>query len=224
MASRQAMTDAEWSSCTDPGRMLRFLRLRQGYRKMYLFAVACCRRRWDLLPEASRQCVEVVERYADGLATLDEVEAARAAASEAANWARLGKDAARTYTLALAAVNATNPSPFEAARHAAMFSADRNQPGNDQADLLRDIAGNPFRPVRWKRSWLSWNDGVLPRLAQAAYDERHPESGVLDPTRFAILADALEDAGCTDRTILDHCRSGEHVRGCWLLDLVRSID
>ena len=36
-----------------------------------------------------------------------------------------------------------------------------------------------------------------------------------------ILADALEDAGCTNQDILNHCRGGgEHVRGCWVVDLL----
>lgn len=36
-----------------------------------------------------------------------------------------------------------------------------------------------------------------------------------------ILADALEDAGCTDRPLLDHCRcAGPHDPGCWTLALV----
>jgi len=36
-----------------------------------------------------------------------------------------------------------------------------------------------------------------------------------------ILADALQDAGCNNDDILDHCRgSGQHVRGCWVIDLL----
>ena len=58
-------------------------------------------------------------------------------------------------------------------------------------------------------------------LAQAAYDERELPSGTLDATRLAVLADALEEAGCPDRTILDHLRGpGPHVRGCWAVDLL----
>ncbi len=39
--------------------------------------------------------------------------------------------------------------------------------------------------------------------------------------RLALLADALEDAGCTDADILAHCRGpGPHVRGCWVVDLL----
>jgi hypothetical protein len=50
------------------------------------------------------------------------------------------------------------------------------------------------------------------QVARAIYDGR----------RFAdlpVLADALEESGCTDEAILRHCRSGgEHARGCWVLD------
>jgi hypothetical protein len=77
--------------------------------------------------------------------------------------------------------------------------------------LLRDVLGNPFRPVIVEPSWRSSN---VVTLARAIYDERAFD-------RMPILADALEDAGCTNPDILDHCRQpGEHVRGCWLVDLV----
>jgi hypothetical protein len=39
--------------------------------------------------------------------------------------------------------------------------------------------------------------------------------------RLPVLADALEEAGCTISDILDHCRGpGPHVRGCWVVDLL----
>jgi hypothetical protein len=67
---------------------------------------------------------------------------------------------------------------------------------------------------------LAWHDGVVVRLAQAAYEERHLPEGTLDNTRLRILADALEEAGCTDADILGHLRGpGPHVRGCWPVDL-----
>jgi hypothetical protein len=59
------------------------------------------------------------------------------------------------------------------------------------------------------------------RLAEAAYEERSLPEGTLDAARLAILADALEDAGCTDTDILGHLREpGPHVRGCWAVDRV----
>jgi hypothetical protein len=83
-----------------------------------------------------------------------------------------------------------------------------------QAGLLHEIFGNPFRPAALDPSWLAWHDGAVRKMARAIYDER----------RFAdlpILADALEDAGCAEAAILAHCREpGEHVRGCWVVDLL----
>jgi hypothetical protein len=80
--------------------------------------------------------------------------------------------------------------------------------------LLRDLGGNPFRPVTVEPYWLAWNHGTVPALARRIYEERAFSD-------LPILADALEDAGCTDAAILDHCRSeGPHARGCWVLDLL----
>ena len=80
-----------------------------------------------------------------------------------------------------------------------------------QCSLIRDIFGNPFRPETIYSAWLT------PRVvieAQAIYDERAFE-------RMPVLGDALEDAGCTNVDIVQHCRRpAEHVRGCWAVDLV----
>jgi hypothetical protein len=83
-----------------------------------------------------------------------------------------------------------------------------------QAALIREIFGNPFRPPAVDPAWLRWNDGTVPRLARVIYDERSFET-------LPVLADALEDAGCTDVALLQHCRSGAvHVRGCWAVDAI----
>ena len=83
------------------------------------------------------------------------------------------------------------------------------------------VALRPKTAARWVDSvWLAWRDCTVPQLARAAYDRRLPE-GTLDPSRLILLADALEDAGCTDAELLGHLRSpGPHVRGCWAVDLV----
>ena len=80
--------------------------------------------------------------------------------------------------------------------------------------MLRDIFRNPFRPISLDAAWLWWNDGTVRKIAQVIYDDR-------TFTHMPILADALEEAGCTEQSILNHCRSGgEHVRGCWVVDLL----
>jgi hypothetical protein len=86
---------------------------------------------------------------------------------------------------------------------------------------LWDIFGNPFHHVSLDPAWLAWNGGAAVKLSQAAYEDRLLPSGELDPARLAVLADALEEAGCADANILAHCRGpGPHVRGCWVVDLL----
>jgi hypothetical protein len=80
-----------------------------------------------------------------------------------------------------------------------------------QASLLRDIIGNPFCPVALNPAWLTPN---VTALARSIYADRN----FID---LPILADALEEAGCTRPELLTHLRGpGPHVLGCWALDLV----
>jgi hypothetical protein len=83
-----------------------------------------------------------------------------------------------------------------------------------QAELLRELLGNPFRPPTLDPAWLAWGDGTVARIARAIAEE-----GAFAQT--PILADALEEAGCADERILEHLRGpGPHLRGCWALDLI----
>jgi hypothetical protein len=77
------MTLADWQTCTDPGKMLAYLSGKASERKLRLFACACCRRIWNLLhEEGSRQAVETAERFADGLASADELAQAKVRAKK----------------------------------------------------------------------------------------------------------------------------------------------
>jgi hypothetical protein len=80
-----------------------------------------------------------------------------------------------------------------------------------RADLFRDIIGNPFRPVTADPSWLT---STVVSLAEGIYADRAFD-------RLPILADALQDAGCDNPDVLEHCHGpGPHVRGCWVVDLI----
>jgi hypothetical protein len=90
-----------------------------------------------------------------------------------------------------------------------------------RSDRVRDLVGNPFKRARVDPSWRT--PRVL-ALAEAAYTERVLPAGTLDGARLALLADALEEAGCDNPDILTHLRGPcPHVRGCWVVDLVRSV-
>jgi hypothetical protein len=80
-----------------------------------------------------------------------------------------------------------------------------------QAAFLRDIIGNPFRPVALERGWLIHQ---VVTLARAIYEDRAF-------SQMPTLGLALEEAGCGSADILAHCRSpSEHVRGCWVVDAI----
>jgi hypothetical protein len=86
--------------------------------------------------------------------------------------------------------------------------------GPVQCQFLLDIFGNPFESVMFDPVWLIWSDAIVPRIAQAIYDDRAFD-------RMPLLAEALEAAGCECVNLLDHCRQpADHVRGCWVVDLL----
>jgi hypothetical protein len=229
------MTEAEWLACSDPWPMLQFLGdVQADDRKLRLFACACCRRIWHLLSEqGAREAAELAERFADRLVGDKERSDARREAQLAAQsravtptptapkWQRRAASAVY-YGAARGAWEAANGA-FRLAVDALVWRAGGYECRDAhavsmsehaaQAAALRDIFGNPFRPVGLDPAWRD-GDGAVARLAQAIYDERRFEAS-------PILADALEDAGCTDPAILAHCRGpGPHVRGCWVVDLL----
>jgi hypothetical protein len=225
------MKDREWAASTDPAAMLSFVQANghASERKLRLFACACCRRIWAfLLDGRSRESVEVSERYADGLANREQLASAWEGAMAAARVlghppayaaASVASSDDPSSTTSETAARAAGPSgiPLWEVRATPEFQAERAI----QANLLRDIFGNPFRPPPVRDpTWLTWDDGLVLRLAHAAYDDRLLPSGELDPARLSVLADALLDAGCPqDHELLAHLRSqGPHVRGCAAVD------
>ncbi len=237
------MTEAEWRTCSDPQAMLDFLQGKASERQLRLFACACCRRIWHLLTDPRcRRAVEVAERYADGLASRAELVGAFGGAADAFEDYAAGDpprapaiaDVSQGETAAAAAEDAASseieivPRAAEEAA-AAIGSAVWNvfPPGHArpeenevadaarraeraaQCDLLRDIFGNPFRPVKVDPACRTTE---VVGLARAIHHER-------DFRRTRELRDLLVKAGCNDENLLQHlARSGECVRGCWVLD------
>lgn len=242
------MTETEWFDCSDVSAMLDFLPGKVSDRKLRLFATACCRRIWHRLSDMrSQNAIEVAEQYVDGrrsektrneashvaYALVDPREEPPlgefGSAALAAFWAIEG-DAIEAADAVRDVIWFETHSASSVKRSEKAFNAQEEEQ-ELQCHLLRCIFGNPFRSLppkqgkkQWKeklRTWLHWHDATVPKLAQAIYDERELPSGHLDAARLAILADALEEAGCTDQTILEHCRGpAPHVRGCWVVDLL----
>src|SRR5262245_1277609 len=225
VAEGEEMDEQEWLKCMDPRPMFAFLQNRANVRKWRLFACACCRRIWDLLSEnGSHRNIEAAEQYADGRASLAELDARpqghilETAVDFAVSYA--GYSGPHDWDLDHVAFSAgyVLQAVRDANRRQRRVRAAVKAEERTQANLPRDLYGNPFRIVVFSPSWRT--PAVL-TLAQAAYENRTLPAGTLDPDRLAVLADALEEAGCDNADILSHLRGpGPHVRGCWVVDLL----
>lgn len=209
------LTESEWQVCTDPLRMIRYLRGKFGPRKWLLFAAACCRwLYWEVLPDGlSRRAIAVMEQFADQL--VDRAVLQRAFGDAVGAAAAQGQPTvvhtpaatvARVVGLILCGWNTAGVANILTHFHWNQLAI--------ACHLLREIAGNPFQARHMDPLWLTWKGGVIPALARGMYDSR-------DFADMPILADALEEAGCGDPAVLSHCRKpGPHVRGCWVLDWI----
>ena len=219
------MTEADWLAETDLNRLLSFAEPRLSPRKARLLTAALCRAVG--LPKHHPDflaALDVIERHADGLATSVELDDARQRCrvlaiqqfEDSARSAGVTQGALAIIQSELAwavAFAATTPLSVEAVGRRVLETTHPSY-----ADVLTDacrrrlfdVAGNPFRPVSFDPAWRT---RTAVALAGQMYESR-------DFGAMPILADALQDAGCTSEDILDHCRDAEftHVRGCWVLD------
>jgi hypothetical protein len=192
-------------------------RTKAGQRKLRLYGCACCRWIWHLIPEGPcRQAVETAERYAEGQATKQDLQAALGPAGPF-----LGVGPGPAQRDAVQAVFRVAKPDAKMAAWAGVDASSAFHGGWTKDDgvfcvLLRDLFGNPFQPIVLQRHWLTANGRAAVNLAHAIYDEQAFD-------RLPILADALQDAGCDNADVLDHCRGpGPHARGCWVVDLLRA--
>jgi hypothetical protein len=238
------MTEAEWVACEDPVPMLRYLSgadRRAAERRLRLFACGCGRVFWPGATDPRlADAIAAAERFADGEA--GEAELARLhpehprypAASDREGliheltrpplWSAAADDVPHHllggYTLPsarclLGGRRAGPPPP--GTRSGTHPWHDAHAAGAKEADvamagILRCLAGNPFRPVTFIPEWRT---STVVALARQMYESR-------DFGAMPILADALQDAGCDREDTLSHCRDPQanHVRGCWVVDLV----
>ena len=232
------MTEAEWLACEDTRPMLEYLGEKASDRKLNLFAAWCCWAIWGHMKKGSRRNVEVTERFFEGRARQTVLNAAIAKATAAfEDTSENTIEHYITLPASLVPVNDVQEADCVAytvakvVAHPPVYPDDSIETTDEtettyaakvlseqarQCRVLRCIFGNPFRPVTLGPAWRT---PIVLCLAEAAYDDRSLPSGTLDPDRLAVLADALEDAGCSDADILSHLRGpGLHVRGCYVVD------
>jgi hypothetical protein len=224
------MNSPQWLACNDPKRMVESLRGRASNRKQRLFACACCRSIWRLIKDPrSRRAVTASEQYADKLISRAELMAfqkdamlgkksfdyyARPADNAAASVARprlVTHWVARMAVWAVGNDEIWSHLPLAPGEGPVKRAEIERREEAAQVALLRDVAGNPFRPVAFDPAWRT---PTAVAIAGRIYAKQSFEA-------MPVLADALQEAGCEAAEVLDHCRgAGEHVRGCWVIDLV----
>lgn len=218
------MTEAEWLTCAAPKRMLQSLKVLtekgpkagSGDRKLRLFAAACCRSALELVnPPASGspqsgpwQDVRTAERIADGLVPppADDQEhqfgsyTLSHGSRSRAEWACRAGLSTPAWDAAAGVIDALDGAIWD------------DGATNRGAAYLREIFGNPFRPVAFDPAWRTI---AAVAIANHVYESR-------DFSAVPILADALQEAGCDRDDVLTHCRDEKaaHVRGCWVIDLI----
>ena len=220
------MTEEEWLECPDPTTMFRNFGAKFSDRKLRLFCCACCRRVWDCArDERLGRALLCLERYTDQPTSnkdrLDASKLARAVREE--YWEQTGMEEVVSIAVELWSASAKTMGrragfcgrgAVEAVGWAQVseYDAQTRTERAAQTILLRDIFGNPFRPVAVDPAWLT-SDVVA--LARGIYADRAFD-------RMPILADALQDAGCNNDDVLNHCRDAAqvHVRECWVVDLL----
>jgi hypothetical protein len=240
------MTEEEWLECEDHSDLLAFIKTQSRYsrRTLTLLGAAGCRRLADMFPApVCLEAIEAVEEFADGTLDAAHLQAVRDRLApycggytqtvrvfpvETANAIKFLIDPDEKHVehvvglssevLGLRAVHAAGkiPETLPYEEIPQFWYEPEFDPANKAAlaverGYLRDIFGNPFRPVTFLPEWRT---STVVALATGIYAERAFD-------RMPILADALQDAGCDNEDILNHCRSeGVHVRGCWVVDLV----
>ena len=231
------MTEEEWIASVNLYAMLDRVWDGADDRKLRLYACGCCRGIWTkLIGQRSREAVQAAEDYADQSGSVD--------LSRSNYWAEadgfaidMKQDRYRQERRLVEAGGLLEEDTVEdcgmldAAGHRLSFATARQSasaaefatapdivefftrvdPSIHSLPVFRDIFGNPFRPVIANPTWLT---PKVVAIATAIYADRACD-------RMSILADALEEAGCTNADVLLHCRgAGPHVRGCWVVDLV----
>ncbi len=197
------MTEDAWLTCGNPGNLLDFLGSRLTPRKKRLFGCACVRR----VPQYTqarqvRNLLRLAEQCGDG---------AYGPGKLARVFARYGPGDVQGSAQALRYICFGGVDSAHEVAYLCRLARRDNDELKTQAQLLRDLF-NPFRRDARFASAHPWRTPLVRGLAQAIYDGQTTD-------HLPILADALEDDGCTDEALLEHCRgSAVHIRGCWALD------
>lgn len=228
------MTESEWDCQRDPLALLEHLFPMRGLdsteqqtRESKLYLLGCARLAWDRLPWVGRKLLEIAERLVDHESIQAAIRsAARELAEELTNCRGEAEDLAAIERRLLDLDDSLGrrfelepkiePDAWATLAHLIYYPFAGTTPHYRRIakedhciELLRDVFPNPFRDAQIRPEW---RDRTVTGIARGMYASR-------DFSPLPLLADALQDAGCANDHVLDHCRSpGPHIRGCWVVE------
>jgi hypothetical protein len=204
------VTEEEWLAATDPIPMLGCLGGEPSDRKLRLFACTCYRLIPGFLePGGYRDALELTEKDIESPVEQEAIDQLRV--QRGMWWYRRSGLAEANAAMDTYWLDLRGLEWLELCSDETRETLERERASGPLAVRMREVFGNPYRPTVFDSSWRT--DTVL-SLATQMYESR-------DFSTMPSMADALQDAGCENADILDHCRgAGPHVRGCWVVDLV----
>jgi hypothetical protein len=236
------MTETDWLSSESPAKLFQFVRTKLSARKLQLLSCGCARLVWDVLTLHQREVVATVERYADGMIPATEYDPIVEQATRTLTTTyhtEQGPDLPHDQALSRV-IHALVCTPVDEGAYAAMdwvvtsFTrrpattermATAQQARRGVCEVIREVVGNPFlERIIPGPEWVQSGGAVTPWMLRVGETARALAQSIQAHQAFdrmPILADAMEDDGCTDYDLLAHLRENRtHVRGCWALDLV----
>lgn len=202
-------TEKEWLQCTFPSLLLELISERVTTRKIRLFACGCCRLVWNVLPPSFQRGIENIEQVAEELAVESDLKHRQLYCPDLSldiTWLTGKKPLGRipSFLTRISQIAVATAPTLEGGVYVNHLQA--------QADILRDLVGNPFVPITIPSEWLNWKDQTVVKLATVISQQAQWED-------MPILGDALEESGCNDERILNHCREETwHGPGCHVID------
>jgi hypothetical protein len=242
------MTNQEWRRCKDPVKMIQGLKDIASSRKSILYMCGGCRFIWDLLyDDLSRRAIEVAERFAEGLATEEELGRAHFSAEcptfghdfEPGIWRKWGgvpesvQNLLKMGVLSEEQLLEDKPEVEPVLKERLLSAASLAEAASSLSPFR--FFSNGFQDylsvVDWPGEWLLRCVFGKPFLPAFAFDPDWMTSNVITLAksiyaenafdRMPVLSDALESSGCSNQDILKHYRSERaHIRGCWVVDTI----
>lgn len=184
----------------DPMAMLKTVTTGPLVYRLRLFAIECCRAVWDTLTAAEKMALTAVESSVRSFA--------QGEINEFIQLRQIRRDFGTGDGWAWAVTCPDIAVGLRGTLYNALQGSFPSPKREELCHLLREVVG-PSIQIITKPEWFT----------KEVYDLANDLAN--DPKSIPVLADLLEEQGCTNEMILGHLREPNHTQHCWAVDLFR---